>query len=179
MEEHRQTEGSGREVTMLEVFVQGEGFAEIELFRVPRDSKVGDLLSSFASEAANKGETPAILLLESGEEALEATADIDSAGILHRSRIHIHRCKKIAVTVNFNGKSTPHEFAPSVPIKRVHQWAVGEKVFNLSAVDATEHALQVCNSTIRPDEDIHIGTLTKFPDCSICFDLVPKKRVEG
>ncbi len=64
-------------------------------------------------------------------------------------------------------------------ISRVKSWAVSEHAFNLSEIDATEHALQICDSTIRPDEELHLGSFATFPVCTICFDLVPKKRVEG
>jgi hypothetical protein len=62
-------------------------------------------------------------------------------------------------------------------VHRVKQWAVHE--FGLSKVDATEHVLQLCGSTTRPDEDTHLGALVQYPECRLCFDLVPKQRVEG
>ncbi|MFY9554815.1 MAG: hypothetical protein WAV47_08895, partial [Blastocatellia bacterium] len=65
----------------------------------------------------------------------------------------------------------------STSVRKVKRWA--DEEFKLKGVDATEHALQLCGSSTRPDEDVHIGSLVKFPDCKICFDLVPKKRVEG
>ena len=45
--------------------------------------------------------------------------------------------------------------------------------------DAVEHVLQISGSASRPDEDVHLGTLTRAPVCSVSFDLVPKRRVEG
>ena len=45
--------------------------------------------------------------------------------------------------------------------------------------NATEHLLQVCDSAVRPDEDVHIGTLVTVAACGLRFDLVAKQRVEG
>jgi hypothetical protein len=39
--------------------------------------------------------------------------------------------------------------------------------------------LQIQGTTIRPDRDVHIGTLTQGHACAVAFDLVPCKRVEG
>ncbi len=81
------------------------------------------------------------------------------------------------MTVNFNGEHKSHPFTPSKTVGKVKKWA--DDKFGLKGVDATEHALQICATTTRPDEDVHIGSLVRFPDCKLCFDLVPKKRVEG
>ena len=83
------------------------------------------------------------------------------------------------MTVNFNVDQKTKTFPPSATVGRVKKWAVGEHGFDLKGVDATEHLLQLCGSTDRPDEDIHIGTLVTAPACSLCFDLVPKQRIEG
>ena len=59
------------------------------------------------------------------------------------------------------------------------KWAVAKDQYGLSPVDAAEHVLKVCSLGDQPDEEVHIGTLAKFPDGTVCFDLVAKQRVEG
>jgi hypothetical protein len=39
--------------------------------------------------------------------------------------------------------------------------------------------LQICNSADRPPSDTPLHQLVHGHDCSLCFDLVPEKRVEG
>jgi hypothetical protein len=39
--------------------------------------------------------------------------------------------------------------------------------------------LQVSGTEQRPDSDTHIGALVKFPNKSLCLDLVPSTRVNG
>lgn len=34
-------------------------------------------------------------------------------------------------------------------------------------------------TTEQPDVDVHIGTLTKCPQCAVTFDLVPAHRING
>jgi len=163
----------------IELFLQGEGIAEILLVRVPHDCTVRELIEKAKAEAKNLqhdgGEMA--LLLEDSDEEINPDARLNEASIKHRHRIHCHRCRRIEVTVNFNGQSQARKFSPARTIGRVKHWA--DDQFGLKGVDATEHALQLCGKDIRPDEDVHIGALVRYPDCKLCFDLVPKKRVEG
>lgn len=164
-----------------EIFVQGEGLKKIELVRVEKSSTVRSLLEATAAKGLvikDEGEKPGIFL-ENSDEELDADSSLEKAGIHHRSRVHVHRCRKVHVTVNFKEKQAERDFPPSTTIHHVKKWAVSEAVFNLSEVDASEHILQICGSNDRPDEDVHLGTLVTFPNCKVCFDLVAKMRVEG
>jgi hypothetical protein len=39
--------------------------------------------------------------------------------------------------------------------------------------------LQVSGTDVRPDPDVHLGSLVKAPHHSVGFDLVPAPRVNG
>ena len=165
----------------IEVFVQGEDLPEITLVHVPSHGKVRDLVEAARAHGARlvgEGETP-IVLIEDLDEALGLDAPLQSAGIGQRSRVHIHRCQQVALTVNYGARSIDERFPASTTVAKVKRWATGKHGFNLSEVDAAEHALQLVGSAVRPDEDTHIGSLTQFPACAVGFDLVPKQRVEG
>ncbi len=162
----------------IEVFLQGEGIPEVQIVRIPEQSTVQELIEKAGAIAGSShGDAVPVLFLEDGDGELSSKATLKEAGIGHRSRVHRHRCRRVDVTVNFKDDHKSHEFPPSTSVRKVKRWA--DEEFKLKGVDATEHALQLCGSSTRPDEDVHIGSLVKFPDCKICFDLVPKKRVEG
>jgi hypothetical protein len=59
----------------------------------------------------------------------------------------------------------------------VKEWAVHK--FELNPKDAAEHVLQLCQSTDRPSTDTPLLQLVGDHACTLCFDLVPDKRVEG
>lgn len=160
----------------IELFVQGEGIDGIALVQVPIGARVLDIaaLSRGGAEIAELS-----IWLEEEDTALEIEALVAATPIRHRSRIHLHRCRHVAVTVSFNGLDKGERFPPSATIKRVARWATGKHGFDLTDRDATEHALQLRGSGQRPDEDIHLGALTAAPVCTVAFDLVPKQRVEG
>ena len=163
----------------IELFLQGEGINDIKLIRVPSDCTVRELIEKAQAESGTaRHENEAIfLLLEDRDDELNLDAKLHEAGIGHRHRVHCHRCRRIEVTVNFNGVSKFHPFTPATTIGKIKRWA--DDQFKLKGVDATEHALQICGTTTRPDDDVHLGSLVHHPNCKACFDLVPKKRVEG
>jgi len=164
----------------IELFLQGEGIQDIALVRVPRDGTARDIIEAARAHGLSAPDVAkALVLVEDAEEPLAPDAPLEAAGIGHRGRVHVHRCRRVEVTVNFNADQKSEAFPPSATMARVKKWAVGKRGFDLTSIDATEHLLQVCGSTSRPDEDVHIGTLVEVPACELCFDLVAKQRVEG
>ena len=109
---------------------------------------------------------------------VDVTLTLAEAQIPHRGHIHVNRCHEVATAVAFNGDTKDHTFHPATRIERVHEWSVGKDGFKLDPKDAAEHALQLCNTTIQPDDADHLGSFVD-DKCSVCFDLVPKHRAEG
>jgi len=178
----KQNKGNEKSVNNeLQLFVQGEGIADIQLVRVAEQFTLRELAGKLGSVLTEDDAAAAaddfIFLLEDSERELASDKSLKELGIKNRERIHIHRCRKVKLSVNFNGREIADAFPPSRTIAKVKRWA--DKEFGIEGVDATEHALQICGTAKRPDEDVHIGSLVRRPNCQICFDLVPKKRVEG
>jgi hypothetical protein len=161
----------------IEVFVQGEGLGGIQMVRISPEARIEELLDEAHRLGLPRDETAVCTVLEDTDEEHAGGEHLREAGIGHRSRIHCHRCRRVAVTVNFNHQQLTHSFSAATTVERVKRWA--DDKFNLRGCDATEHALQLCGENTRPPEDIHLGTLITYPACSVCFDLVPKVRVEG
>jgi len=162
----------------IELFLQGEGVREVTLIRVPQNATVQELIVNAKQQGGV--EAPAeelVILVEDQDEPLPLEAKLKDVGISHRHRIHSHRCRRVKISVNFNQFTKEGAFSPSTTIRKIKRWA--DDQFELKGVDATEHALQICGTNVRPDADVHLGGLVQYPNCQICFDLVPKKRVEG
>ena len=164
----------------IELFIQGEGIPKITLVKMHLKDTVADIVKVAREHGLVAPEDSEVFVFaENTDVPLELDATIDEVGLAPRSRVHIHRCKGVEVTVNYNQGEKKGYFPPSATVDWVKQWAVGKDQYAMSPVDATEHVLEVCNSAVRPDEDVHIGTLVKFSDGTLCFDLVAKQRVEG
>jgi hypothetical protein len=163
---------------MIELFVQGEEITDITLIRVAHDSTAREVVRKAKEECGITAvEEEILVLIEDQDEEIVLDAKLIEVGIGHRHRIHCHRCRRVKVAVNFNGATKSRDFSPSTTIRKIKRWADDE--FGLKGVDATEHALQICGTNTRPDLDVHVGSLVRHPHCQVCFDLVPKKRVEG
>ena len=167
-------------MTAIQVFIQGEGLREIRVLDLPLGATIRDLVSGAAALGiVPAGNGKVAVFAEDADDALSLDGTLAEAGIGHQSSVHVHRCKKVTVTVHFNGDERVKGFGPGATMNHVKQWAVGKKGFDLAPVDAAEHVLQMVGGTERPDEDVHIGTLVQSPDCAVTFDLVAKVRVEG
>lgn len=161
----------------IEVFLQGPGLA-ITLVKLPADGKISDLIAQASEKGLKIGaEEKLDVWLENAEEPLKSGSSLAEAGIKSRSRVHVHTCRRIHVTVNFNNQSHQHPFSPSSTIGDVKEWAA--KKFNLGEVDASEYVLQVCGTTTRPKEETQVGVFAEPGQCTACFDLIPEQRVEG
>ncbi len=163
----------------IEVFLQAEGIKDVILVHLPKGGTVRDLLCAAQEHGLKMDDHEGVfaVFIENAEAPINSESSLEGAGIHHHARVHVHRCHKIQVTVNFNERQIHRVFSPSHTVGQVKMWAARE--IGLSEIDATEHALQITGTSERPYEDIHIGTLVSHQNCRISFDLVPKKRVEG
>lgn len=161
----------------IQLFLQFEGDRRIELIQISRDATVRDLI-----EAAVRAGLPhdrragALAFAHDGGDPLDPDVCLVAAGLGDKHRVHVHRCRKVEVTAHFNEVTKKFHFPPAATVDKVKREFV--KAIGMSPVDATEHVLQLCSGTDRPEPDLHIGSLV-CGCCSVCFDLVPVKRIEG
>lgn len=163
----------------IRVYIQSEFFSDIKLVEVNDEATINELKHGV------------LALLPPGIEASDLTLSVeddddDAHGRAthvkhlqkaHGVRVHLHRCVQVEVHVRFGAEVVDRKFRPATTIGRVRLWA-GEK-FGMAPGDIAEHVLQIAGTTEQPDVDIHIGTLTKCPQCSVTFDLVPAHRING
>ncbi|KQW39036.1 hypothetical protein [Rhizobacter sp. Root404] len=161
------------------VYIQSEHFPDIKLVEVNDDATIDELKRAV------------LALLPPGTDATELTLSVEDddddahAGATHVKdlkkehgvRVHLHRCKHLDVHVRFGAEVVLRQFRPAATVGRVRLWA-GHKL-GMAPGDIAEHVLQIAGTNEQPDVDIHIGTLTKCPQCSVTFDLVPAHRING
>ena len=168
----------------INIFLQGENVDDIAVLEAEPGETLAAALAKLDRKVADDegleifiedlpGSLDGETLLE---ELLPLTAD--DVGGARALRLHLSRCRKVVVTVRFNGETEDRKFPPSTTIERVRRWAA-LRAFGLSPRDSVEHVLQLPGGAERPDRDTHIGTLTDGKTCEVAFDLVPAKRVEG
>lgn len=116
--------------------------------------------------------------LEDAEEPLSSSATLKSAGVGHRSRVHLGTCLRVEVAVHYAGEQKERSFPPGATIMAVFRWAVGPQGFNLTQEERAKHTLFISGTTNEPDKTEHVGTFAT-DECSVSFDLAPKERFEG
>ena len=172
------SQGEGlRPRNVMELYIQCEDHDEMHIIKVNEDDKLSTIIDVLREGGhCRDKEGDFLILQEDRENILESSETFSGAGIAHRERIHCHRCERIKTDVFYMSHKS-RSFPPSTTIHSVKMWAVRE--FGLSVNDASDLTLQIVGTSVKPEGDLHIGGLVKYPSCSICLELVPKKFIQG
>lgn len=163
-------------MTSISIFYQGEGIPDIDHLEVDGDETLASIKAAILKKHGLPPET--ILFLEDGEDAADESRKLREHATRAGVKVHVHRCRKVEVSVTFNGETVSHRFAPGVTVARVKTWAA-ERKFKMTPQEAGEHVLQIAGTQERPDPGTHLGRLVSSPKCEIAFDLVPNERING
>ena len=159
----------------IRVFLQSELLSDIEVIELPQCASTMDLRNICAKRLPSDVDTTGVYFFVENEDDDEAVDSL--ASVPNGLRVHAHRLKKIKVQVRYAGHVVNRVFRPSASIGRIKKWATRE--LGISPSDAAELMLQISGSDIRPDKDVHVGSLVCAPKNSIVFDLVPSPRING
>ena len=162
----------------IDILLQGEGIPDIQLVTLVKHATFRDVLSAAVKHRKSALEGDFLVFFEDRD----APCNCDDA-VPHDKghaplRLHVHRCRRVTVSVVFNGEEKSRNFGPGATIATVKKWAA-LKAFEMDPGDAAEHVLQLSGTMDRPSPDTHIGALVHCGECAVAFDLVPLKRVEG
>jgi hypothetical protein len=161
---------------LIDVFYQGHGIREIEHIEVDAGHTVASVKTMLIEKHGCDADT--MLFAENAEEPLSELIIIREISGRAGAKLHLHRCRHVAVTVNFAGRPAVHKFAPGTTVARIKHWAA-VKQFGMTEAEAGEHVLQITGTKDRPAPGTHVGTLASCPACEVRFDLVPDQRVNG
>jgi hypothetical protein len=160
---------------MIDIYVHTVDGADPKLVKASEESTIKQLIKQVTGEGADDGSF--LLFIEDGEDAVQKHQTLAESEIRHRHHVHIHKCKKVQVSVFYNGQKQ-ETFPPSAKVKRVLKWAV--KAFGLSPVEATDKFLALnSDKNAELPMDAHIGSFTADGECSINLCLVAPVEVQG
>ena len=125
------------------VFIQVHGKLDILEAELSESTTLGELQEALAAAGVDVDEGTSIFV-DDADEHLVGDRQERIRGFRHGCHIHVCRCRRVKVTVNYLCHSVDHTFPPGARVKAVKDWAV--RKFNLNPQDATEHVLQVCRS---------------------------------
>ena len=163
-------------MTKITVFIQVQGKADITEAELPELPTLADLDAALDMTGIKLDKDFAIFIDEDEEQD-----QADRNGLLKKfkngCRIHLSRCRKIKTSVHYLERTIDRAFTPGTRVRVVKAWVVRE--LGTDEKDAGEHVLRLCNSTREPPTDMPLLELADPRQCSVCFDFVPVKRVEG
>ena len=111
----------------------------------------------------------------------EKDCDEELASVQGRRAIAIvaHRCKQLAVKVDFNGASKTERLPPSATVAKVLRWATGKRGFDLDD-DARAKANLIVRGTEHPlPKEAPIGRYVMAGTCNVELDLTLKDFTNG
>lgn len=154
----------------MRIYIHQQSAEDPEVVELSGDTLVSEL-SADADEQ---------IWLPDEDDPLDATLTLDAAGVRDRGHVHRNRCRRVAVSVRFNGESKDRAFGPGATIARVFRWATGRQGFALPAEQVPKHVLVVRGTEHMLEPETHVGSLvTRDGKCELRLDLVPRERYEG
>lgn len=157
----------------IELYIHTADHREPKLVKIDEDATVEELLNRIAPDA----DGDIHLTIEGEEEPHDRHRKLRECGLKHRHHVHCHRCRKVAVTVFYNGEQS-RSFSPSATIEKVVHWAL--RAFGLKGADALDKVLRLPDAPneVLP-ESAHIGSFVKPHACEVRLNLTGKVEVNG
>lgn len=160
----------------LALYIHGVGTTEEKLINVPEDATVADVLE--AAKQSGIADSGLQFYAEGADAPLPPDARLRDHGIKNKDHVHVHKCGRITVSVQFNGIEQTSTFAPGHKVKAVLKWALA--AHGLTGVDADNKELRLGSlegDSLLPEQ--HIGSFVSAADCRIVLFLTGIVEVQG
>jgi hypothetical protein len=167
----------GKIVKKLEIFVITAEGPTPKRLELEAEATVADLIKSAHGNGEIKMLEEVMVFVEDEDEPLDHSRKLGDCGFREKPFIHCHRCRHIAVTVNYNGTLKEKKFSPSATVAKVLKWAVKE--FGLKGQDAEDKVLRIDAQSQPLEPETHVGSLAKHSVCSLNLFLTPAVLVNG
>lgn len=112
---------------------------------------------------------------EDSHEPCDPSHTLREIGVKHGKHVHVHKCRRIQVSVTYNKKTVHHKFSPATTIGTATKWAKAKFKIDQSS----DFVLQITGTTVIPRQNEHLGDLVKDDTCSLNFELVTEVTPQG
>jgi len=165
---------------MIKMYLHFHNDRNIKTVTVDEKTTIGGIIKQYAAKDAvvQDFEEDLEVYFQDNDEELQKDATLSSLKVIEGAHLHFSRCKKIVVTVIFNGSTFLHKFPPAQRIKHVLEKSL--KHFKIDPDDGSSLSLFLKANTDEPIPlDQHMGSLTDYPVCSVTLYLAKKKTFLG
>lgn len=156
-------------VHYIEAFVEGEGFANVEIINLPNGSRVRDLVVAVVQKKGGVAEEM-LVFEEDVDEPLNFELELKKgpASPVH----HVHRARKVDVVVHYLNKTKEKAFSPSTRVQKLLDWVVGPGGFSVDPTIAPEMEVALRGETKELPREAHIGRYVQHPHHRFELDLI-------
>lgn len=163
---------------MKNVFIHAAGIGGVKRVAIEGTDSVATLIEK-ARALGFPGDGDAQAYLEDDEAPLDWGVAIADLEIPENASVHVSVCPRVNVKVRYAGDTEDRDFAPAQRVRHVFNWAISDRAFDIAKQDAQDLALRQCGQQGAANSDDHVGSFLSGDDCSVCFDLLPIKRIQG
>lgn len=154
----------------IEVLTEGEGLADVESVALPAGALAGKLIEAVAAKAGYPA-TEALLFAE--DEAEPVATETPMTTELVSGRVyHVHRARKVDVSVSYKADSKNKGFPPSSRFQTILDWVTGPDGFAIDPAIAPEMELAIHGETTPLPKSAHIGRYVNHPENTLALDLI-------
>jgi|SRR5208337_2520630 len=152
------------------IIIDGEGLSDVEVLVIPEGSTGREVVRIMATKAGVESDE-VLLFVEDSDEPLDLDLIIkedQAAQTIH----HVHRARRVNVSVHYQNEIKTEAFSPSTRIQVVLDWAVSSKGFNIDPVIAPEMELALHGESKELPKQAHIGRYVRHPHHQLSLDLI-------
>lgn len=155
---------------LIEMLVEGEGLADVQVIRVRKGSRGREIVSAVAKMGGYPPDE-AVLFVEDGDGPLDLEAVVEEPAA--RQVHHVHRAQHVDVIIYYQNQQVERRFRPSTRVQRVLDFAVGPDGFkNIDRAIVPELELALHNTKAALPKNAHIGRFIRHPEHRLELDLI-------
>ena len=153
------------------------GDHEPQAITVHGDETIASILARFCDEHPEAKHELDLLVVfaEDSDEEISHDRKFCDCHSHHPKILHCHRCRKISVSVSYNGEES-RKFSPNANIRKVTDWA--RKQFGVDAGRKWVLRLDGAAGEIL-DPDTKLGKLATHSTCALILFLTERCMIQG
>ena len=133
-------------MSKIQLFLQFEGSRGVELIQLDSEASVADVLEAAVKLGfPEKHRADAHVFGSDDETPLKPDVALSKQGICDKHRVHVHRCRKVEVTLHFNELTEVMQFPTANTVDHVKKRFV--HAIGMSPVDALGVLHKTCHET--------------------------------
>lgn len=162
----------------MKVFVSSNGSLKSLTLEVEASTAIGKLMQKAYPHLKNNSdfEEDSEVYLANQHDDLDKGKTLGACGVKNSDYLFIGKCKRVNVSVTYEGRTFSIETTPSLQLK-VLKKKVAEH-FEMASEEVSEFQF-LLNEDVIDDLKIMIGSLLVYPNCSIELVFAPKKDING